>query len=216
MLVKADDQPIQSRFGDSVWLTDYITPHNPDVMLKHQQLVRPGQVAEDATAKLWEYVVTLPYKPNIAAILKAGGQTIPQKDTWFFPAEVMQIRQSNCANRSFLMASLLKNILPAPGQVYCVLGHITVDGIGAHAWVEANIRGKRYIIETTQPKIPRVLMPAERAPDYQGIVYFDDNSVYTVTGGANIKEVLNAKFGVCAIPFLRQYLCDRCLGLEAM
>lgn len=214
MLIKADNQPISARFGDAVWITEFITPDNPDVRLKYEALVSRGQSPEEVATSLWRYVVMLPYTPAVPAIMKVGGRAVGQRDTWFFPREVIQFKKSNCANKSFLMTSLLKNYLPSPGQVFCTLG--VLNGIGNHAWVETNISGKRYIIETTQPRTPRVLIPAEQLDAYDPMVYFDETSVYATIPNMDVGRVVSSHFGVCAIPFLNDYLCQRCLELEGV
>ena len=213
MLVKADNQPIDSRFGEAVWITDYITPCNPDVMLKYQELTKGLYRTEDIATALWEYVANFPYKETIAARLVAGGKSFYQPDTWFYPAETIKIKKSNCANRAFLLASLLKNHLPDPGDVYAVVGNVSLDGIGAHAWVQVNLKDRSYIIETTQPDLPSVFIPAYSSGIYLPAVYFDESSVYTVSKIVRVAEVFNARFGLCAVHFLHNYLCDKCLSL---
>jgi hypothetical protein len=213
VLVKADDQPIESRFGEAVWLTDFITPENPDVVLKYQELTKGHTSVPDKTVALWEYVSRLPYKQEIWSTLRVDGRTMTQKDTWFYPAEVMQVRKSNCVNKTFLMTSLLKNVLPKEGDVYGVMGYVTMDGIGGHAWVQVNIGGQDYIIETTQPNLPAAFIPLEKADVYDSKLYFSDKTVYTVDRSISVAEILNAHFGLCAVEFLRLYLCERCLEL---
>ncbi len=213
MLIKVDNQPIDSRFGEAVWLTDFITPDNPEVVLKYRELTKGLYRTEDIVAALWHYVAIFPYRPTIAARLKAGGKSFYQDDTWFYPAETIKIETSNCANRAFLLASLMKNHLSNPGDVYVVVGNISLDGIGAHAWVQVNIGGRPYILETTQPNLPHVLIPVSSSGVYLPAVYFDENSVYTVNKVVDVAEELNARFGLCAVHFLHNYLCDKCLSL---
>jgi len=213
MLVKADNQPINARAaGDANWITDYITPRNPDVMLKYQLLSKGLYRSEDIITAIWRYVASFPYKETISSKLITGGKTFIQKDTWFYPAETLKIQTSNCANRAFLLASLLKNHLTEPGDVYVVVGNITIDGIGAHAWVQVRVNDRPYFLEATQLNLPNAFIPTSQSA-YNPIVYLDENSVYTVSTTIDIAEVLSARFGVCAIPFLRNYLCDKCLSL---
>jgi hypothetical protein len=93
-------------------------------------------------------------------------------------------------------------------------GDLTIDGVGGHAWVEINYNGRDYILETTQPELPNPFLPAELMKDYSPLVAFDENAVYTVRQGIDVAGVINARFGVCAIPFLEEYICERCLQLE--
>lgn len=213
--VLADNQPISARpLGDAVWLTSFINPQNPEVVLKYQALTEGVFSIEDRITALWRYVARLPYKETISSRISVDGKKVGQGDAWLYPSEVMKVRVSNCANRSFLLASLLKNALPNPGEVYCMLGNITLDGIGAHAWVAVKLSGKEYFLETTQPMLEKAIVPASLASAYESKVAFDENTVYTLSNGIDIEGVLNARFGLCAVPFLRDYLCRECLQLE--
>jgi len=213
----ADPQPIIARpFGDAIWLTDFITPRNPDVMLKYQELTKGLTSPEDRITALWQYVANLPYKETITTRLSVNGKTIGQSDVWLYPSETIKVRVSNCANRSFLLTSLLKNELLTPRDVYCMLGNLRVNNIGAHAWSQVNLFGRKYFLETTQPNLERAIIPVSVATAYEEVVAFDENRVYTVGSGADVEGVLNSRFGLCAIGFLRDYLCRKCLGLEGI
>lgn len=216
-LIPADNQPIESRtLHDSVWLTDFITPGNPNVRLKYQELTEGIVSAEERLIALWRYVANLPYQRTIRSKLVVNGRSAFESDTWFYPAETIQVEISNCANKSFLLASLAKNELTLEGDVYCVLGDLRVDSIGAHAWTVVNLDGRQYILESTQPNLEKVFIPAEAVEEiYESQVVFDEDRVYTVSREFNPASVLNAVFGVCAIPFLYNYLCERCLELTA-
>lgn len=216
MLIKVDNQPIDTRFGDAVWITDFISPNNPDVMLKFRELTKGLSDPNDIAIALWQYVSRQPYVPFMASSLTAAGKTIRQPDTWFYPAESIHLAKGNCANKSFVLASLLKNRFREPGQVYCVVGNITLDGIGAHAWVEINSGGYAYIMETTHPDISQALIPAHLIDAYDAKVYFDDNNVYTADEKVDAGQVFQSHFGMCAVSFLDTYLCERCLTLEGV
>lgn len=212
-MLKADNQPIDTRFGDAAWITDFITPRNPDVILKYQELSQGLTDPSDIAISLWHYISHQPYVPLVAARLQAGGKTFRQKDTWFYPAESLQLGIGNCANKTFVLASMLKNQFRSPGEVYAVVGNIKLDGIGSHAWVEINRGGRSYIMETTQPNINSALIPTDLADAYVPKVYFDEKNVYTTGENVDVKQVFEAHFGVCALPFLKDYLCERCLSL---
>lgn len=213
-MLAADDQPIVSRpLGDAIWITSLITPDNPDVQLKYDELAGDLNSTEDIATALWRYVSSFRYNELIASAIIAGGVSSRERDTWFYPSEAMRMKISNCANRSFLMASLLKND-PYSTNTMCVMGTIKLDGIGGHAWVTTNINGRDYIIETTQPNLSRALIPVDMADAYQPMVAFDDKNVYAFESVENIQALLNERFGLCAVDFLHEYLCDRCLGLE--
>lgn len=211
-LIKTDNQPIDTRFGDATWLTDFITPNNPDVILKYQELTN----SDDILIALWRYVAAKPYVPLVASKLVVGDRVLAQRDTWFFPAEAMKVGALNCANRAFLLASLLKNHLRSPGDVYCVIGDLVLGDVGSHAWVEVRVRGQTYIMETTQPNIRYAMIPKDLAGAYQAMVYFDEKSVYIVDRSVNIVEVLQADFALDPINYLETYLCERCLEMESV
>ena len=206
-----DNQAIDSRFGEAVWITDFITPNNPDVRLLHQRLTYGLDTVEARVAALWRYTANIPYRHSVSSKLIIGGKSFSQKDTWLFPAETIISPVANCANKSFLLTSLVRNEL-GPEDVRCALGHVRIDGIGAHAWVEADM-GQKYILETTQPDIREALIPAGRAEAYEKELEFSDRGVYAVSERPAAK-ILNEQFGFCAIPFLRDYICVHCQGLE--
>ncbi len=212
-LVVADNQPIDARFGDSYWLTSYITPRNPDVRLKYLAITDGIVSTNDKIEALWRYVAEFKYRPVIASTLVAGNRRLHQSDTWFFPAEAMLLEQLNCANRSFLLTSLLKNELPVSGQVYCVMGALSNNNAGNHAWVQAQIDGRLYILEATITDKARAIIPASCLDIYKGEVYFDEEGVYTAEG-VDAASVINTRFELKDIPFLENYLCEKCLALE--
>ena len=213
-LTRCDNQAVSSRFGQSaMWLTDFVTPDNPDVQLLHQELTEGVESKEDRIIALWEHVARIPYREIVGAALIIQGKTYRRADTWLLPSEVAQLAPvANCANKSFLLTSLVRNELPV-SQVKCVMGNLHLEKVGAHAWVEADIFGETYILEGTQPDIDKALVPALRADAYEGRVYFDDFEVYTVPGEVDVEAALNERYGFCAASFLKEYLCERCRGL---
>jgi len=205
----ADNQAVASRFSEAVWITDYITPDNPDVIMLYQRLTGDITSLEERVVALWRYVANIPYRGVVGAKLIVGGKSYVQHDMWLYPAETICLSPvANCANKSFLLASLLRNELPAQ-DVHCIMGHVTVDGIEAHAWVSAKIYGNKYLLETTQPSLPNPLLPIEQVEAYEPSLRFNDHGV------ESIEEMsLDEHFGFCAIPFLRHYICSRCSGIE--
>jgi len=216
VLLRADNQPIDTRFGDAAWITDFITPNNPDVILKYRALTQGLIDPNDIAYACWHYIANQPYVPLVASHLSAAGKTFRQSDTWFYPAESIQLGVGNCSNKSFVLASILKNYFKAPGEVYCVVGNLTLDGIGSHAWVEVNSRGRSIILESTQPNVTNALIPKHLAGAYEAKVYFDEKNVYTTDNKVSVRQVFQSHFGVCAVPFLKTYLCERCLSLEGV
>ena len=212
-LIVADNQPIDARFGDSVWLTSFITPGNPDVRLKYLEITDGITLTNDKIEAIWRYVAEFKYKPVISSTLSTPDRKFRQEDTWFFPAEAMLINNLNCANRAFLLTSLVKNELPVRGQVYCVMGVLSNNRVGNHAWVQAQIDGRIYILEATITDKARAIIPVDCLDIYKGQVYFDEETVYT-TGDVDVATVINTRFELKDIPFLENYLCEKCLALE--
>lgn len=210
----ADDQAIDSRFGEAVWLTDFVTPDNPDVRLLFDRLTEGLNSQREKIIACWRYVANIPYRQSIKARITVNGKSQGHSDVWLYPAEVISLAPfANCANKSFLLASLLRNELPE-SQVSCVFGHIDTNGIGAHAWVNANFNGGNYFLETTIPDVEKAMVLAESVEVYEPVIYFNDGGVYTVSKEVSVAQIVNEKFGFCAIPWLKDYVCERCLELE--
>jgi len=205
------DQPIMARFGETVYLTSFITPKNPDVLLKFNKLAA-GSRAETIW-NLWQYVANLPYSRMVEAILQTPSMRIKQPDMWFYPAETMQVEVSNCANRAFLLTSLLKNM--GEEGVYCVLGQLEESPgmpIGSHAWVQIPVGGVPYYIETTARDLPGPLVPV--GMPYNPFIWFDESSVYVSDNEADQSVIFNGKFvQPGAIDWLGDYLSAKALPL---
>lgn len=208
MLFRIDDQAVSARFGGTAeWLSDFITPANPDVRLLYDKL-SAGVSRDEAIVRCWQYVANIPYVEAVRSRLTIGGKSYEQADTWLYPAETIRLAPvANCATKSFLLTSLLRNALPA-SQVHCVMGHSYFNGQGSHAWCEIE-DGEPYILETTQPKLERALVPARLVADiYEALMMFNDAAVEAVVPQG--EAVLGEHFGFCAQPFLSDYLCRRC------
>lgn len=104
----------------------------------------------------------------------------------------------NCANKSFLLTSLLRNFLP-PEEVFCVLGNLYNGKPGGHAWVEVRKNGQDYVLESTQPDTP--IVQASELDRYEEVHYFNDQSIFAVPG----KTVLTP-FTACYSTWLKDYL----------
>lgn len=208
-LKSADNQAVSSRFGEAIWITDLITPDNPDVMLLYNKLTEGLPSQMDKVIACWRYVAEIPYRESISTKLIVQGKSYTDKDTWLYPAEVIRLAPvANCANKAFLLTSLLRNELPE-SSVRCALGHITLDSIGAHAWVTVLLPNGNFILETTVDQLDRALLPLDKADAYDPVIYFNDGGVFTTTDG----DILNEHFGFCAVPWLKDYICERCLDL---
>lgn len=199
MKVLTDDQPIASGFfGQGKWLTDYITPETLEIQDLYQQLTKDVPTLEDRLTNLWSWVAEIKYKPFVHGKIWIDGKVSKQPDLWMEPSLTRRVKVGNCANKAFLLASLVRNELPVE-NVSCVLGNLYNGKPGGHAWVQVNITGQDYIMESTSKEAPLVL--AQNATRYESIHYFNDQNVYTVPG----KTVLYP-FTRCFSSWLRDYL----------
>jgi hypothetical protein len=206
----ADNQAVSVRPGGAaIWLTDIITPNNPDVMLLYNKLTDGLNSQIEKVIACWRYVSAIPYRETVSTRFTIQGKSYSESDTWLYPGEVIRLAPvANCANKSFLMASLLLNEMPE-SSVKCALGHITLDGIGAHAWVTAELNSRNYIIETTTNQQDRAFMPIEKADAYDPIIVFNNKGVQAISNS----DILNEHLGFCAVEWLRDYVCERCVEL---
>ena len=196
-----DNQPIEATFfGEGRWLSSFITPHALEVEDLHAQLTDKLVNVEERLAALHQWVASeVRYKPFISGKLWVEGKASVQRDLWMQPSMTRRIQVGNCANKSFLLASLVRQEL-GPDSVYCVLGNLHNGKTGGHAWVQVNLNGRDYIIESTRPDV-RTLVPTTSTDRYEAIHYFNDQRLYAVPG----KTVLEP-FTKCFSTWLRDYL----------
>ena len=147
-VVPIDDQPISAGFfGEGKWLSDFITPNNPDIQMLWDRVTHGLQTKKEKAIAAWDWVANeVQYKPFIRATIQVEGRTSAQADYWQAPALCAHTHVGNCVNKAFLLASLLRREFPSQ-EVYCVLGNLHNGAISGHAWVEANINGQEYILE---------------------------------------------------------------------
>jgi len=106
----------------------------------------------------------------------------------------------NCANKAFLLTSLLRRELSSD-EVFCVLGNLENNGdIGGHAWCEINLGGRDFIMESTRPDVPP-LVPTQIATRYQPVHLFNDKQAYYIEG-ATVMEPFSAAYST----WLKDYL----------
>ena len=96
------------------------------------------------------------------------------------PSVTARIKVGNCANKSFLLTSLLRQELP-PAQVYCVLGNLYNGKAGGHAWVQTRVHGTEYLVESTRADAS-VFVPASCAERYEAVHLFNDQEAYAIEG----------------------------------
>lgn len=105
----------------------------------------------------------------------------------------------NCAVKSFLLASLLRNELP-PDHIYVALGNLYNGKAGGHAWVKLILEEGEYYMESTMPTAPP-LVPAVAADRYEAVHYFNDEKVFAVEGRTQL-----VPFTACYSDWLASYL----------
>jgi len=196
-----DDQPISATFfGEGKWLTDFITPKAIDVQELHDSLTQKAVALEDRIARLHQWVGNqVRYKRFIRGKMIIEGKTSVQNDLWNLPSVTARLRVGNCANKSFLLTSLLRNEL-SPSQVYCVLGNLYNGKAGGHAWVQVKYDDDEYIIESTRADVP-LLVPVGAAPRYEAVHLFNDEEAYAIEG-----RTVMEPFTACFSTWLRDYL----------
>ena len=181
-IISIDDQPISATFfGEGKWLTDFITPDALDVQQLYNEITKGIDNTVDRITACWKWVASrVKYVEFVRAKIWINGKTSVQNDLWQMPSLVITTRVGNCANKSFLLCSLLRNILP-PDQVYCTLGNLYNGKPGGHAWVSLTLPEEEYIMEPTAPTAPPMVL-ASAAKRYEAVHYFNEAKVFAVEG----------------------------------
>ncbi len=196
-----DNQPMNANFyKEGRWLTNYVTPNELEVQHLFQTLTK-GVTGDERLEVCWRWVATqLRYYPTIQAQIEVMGKISYQKDYWMPADMAIKTRVGNCAVKSFLLASLLRNELE-PKQVYCVLGNLLGGPIpGGHAWVVVILNGQEYIMESTRSDV-QPFIPSEAAGRYEAVHYFNDYETYAVPG-----KTVMYPIGFAASGWLKDYL----------
>ena len=200
-LVSIDDQPIAAAFfGEGKWLTDFVTPDSLEVQELHAKLTSGIDTLEDKLIACWRWVAEeVKYVRFVKGKLWVSGHTSFQEDLWQMPGQVIRTRVGNCANKAYLLGSLLRNEL-SEDKLHCVLGNLHNGKSGGHVWIQLNLGGQDYIMESTRSDIPP-FVPVVATERYEAIHLFNDKNVYTIPG----KTVLTA-FTACYSEWLSDYL----------
>lgn len=180
--IAIDDQPISATFfGEGRWLTDFITPNAIDIKELHKTLTEGITGLEDRIAALHNYVASqIRYTRFVKGKLWVEGKSSVQDDLWNLPSITARVKVGNCANKAFLMTSLLRNSLPL-SQVHCVLGNLYNGKPGGHAWVQATLGGIDYVVETTKADVPALVL-ASSAERYEAVHLFNDETALAIEG----------------------------------
>jgi hypothetical protein len=202
-MIKIDDQPISSTFfGEGKWLTEFITPSNLEVQNAYSDIAGGLSDIESRIVACHDWVASMAYKENLVGKLWIEGKSSVQHDLWCEPSTIIRIKVGNCANKAFLLASLLRNTLGSD-QIWCVLGNLlnrNGKGSGGHAWVQVRLNGRDFIVEATQPKMP-ALAPAELAGRYEEVHLFNDKETFAIPG-----RTVMTPFKACYSDWLHDYL----------
>jgi len=181
-VVTMDDQPISATFfKEGRWLTEFVTPDAMEVQELYRQLTKDYPDRVDRIKVIHDWVSReIRYKPYINATLVVEGKSSRNRDVWLRPSITRRIKVGNCANTSFLLASLLRNELD-PGEVHVVLGNLHNGKPGGHAWVQVKLEEQAYIVESTCPDLP-ALVHAAVATRYEAVHFFNDKTAYAIEG----------------------------------
>lgn len=180
--IAIDDQPIDATFfGEGRWLTDFITPNAIDIKQLHKDLTQSITSLDDKIATMHNWVASkIRYKRFIRGRIWVEGKSSIQDDLWNMPSITARVKVGNCANKAFLLTSLLRQDLPS-SQVHCVLGNLYNGSPGGHAWVQVKLGGLDYVVETTKADVP-ALVPAPAADRYEAVHLFNDETAYAIEG----------------------------------
>jgi transglutaminase-like putative cysteine protease len=198
--ITINDQPISAGFfKEGKWLSDYITPNEPNILVLYENITQGLTTPEEKIVACWDWVANeVKYKNFIAAQIYVEGKSSFQRDFWQSPTMCSETRVGNCANKAFLLTSLVRNILP-PEQVFCVLGNLMNGHAAGHAWVEATLNGRDYILEATRNDVP--MIETQIGDRYESVHYFNDVKGYVMPG----RTVLTP-FQACYSNWLKDYL----------
>lgn len=181
-----NDQPISATFfGEGRWLTDFITPDALEVTELHKEIIKTAEnpdSLEDRITVLWCWVAEkVKYVRFVKGKIWVNGHSSVQDDLWVNPGITAKIKVGNCATKSFLLCSLLRNELPAE-KVCCVLGNLQQPrNKGGHAWVEIQPNGAKYVMESTRGDMKPMVL-ADNADIYESVIYFNDKTVSAIEG----------------------------------
>lgn len=200
--IPCDDQPIlASIMNERRLLTSWITPNSLEVQNKYEQLTSGLESTEDKVKACLKYVSDIPYVQFVRVSANVAGKTFVQPDTWLQPAEAIFSPRLNCANKTFLLTSLLRQELPAE-NVWACLGNLNVDSQTGHAICYVRL-DQDYILETTNPGVRDKFIPIEAATMYEDVIFFNSEEV-RVLPDRKIREPFSACYN-CE-PFLSDYL----------
>jgi len=199
--IEIDNQPIAATFfGEGKWLTDFVTPDALRIQELHKSITKGIDNLEDRLIACWDWVANqVKYVRFVKAKLWVNGKSSVQTDYWQNPGQVIQTRVGNCANKAFLLGSLLRNELQ-PSQVKVVLGNLHQPNPGGHAWCQVQL-DQEYIMESTRGDMQPLVVDSSVEDVYEPVIYFNDETVHAIEG----KAVLTP-YAAVYTDWLRDYL----------
>jgi len=200
-IITMDDQPIAATFfNEGKWLTEFITPDALEVKKLYREITEGIEGAENKARVCHQWVANnIKYRQFITGKLWVEGKASVQRDLWNSPSITRRVGVGNCANKAFLLTSLLRNEM-GPNQVHCVLGNLYNGKPGGHAWVQVLLNDRTYISDATNAGT-QPLVIAALADRYEPVHFFNDKTAYAVEG----KTVLEP-FTACYSTWLKDYL----------
>jgi len=200
-IIPMDNQPINaSFFGEGDWLTEFVTPESLEVQKLYKDLTRGISVRRSRVEALHQFVgAAIKYVPYIHASMTVEGMTSDNRDAWLRPSVTHRVGIGNCANKSFLLASLLRNEF-LPNEVHVVLGNLYNGKAGGHAWTQLLMDDRTYIIEATRADVP-TFIPTTSTERYEAVHFFNDKDAYAIAGRTALEP-----YSMCYSTWLKDYL----------
>jgi len=199
----ADNQPIRaSILNERRLLTSWVTPDSLEIQIKYNELTNGLESIQDKVKACLTYVAAIPYTQFVKVTANVAGKTFVEPDVWLEPAGAIHAPKLNCANKTYLLVSLLRRELP-PDDIWACLGNLNSDSQEGHAFGYIRLN-KDYILETTNPAVNNKLIPIDTVGNiYEDVVYFNDSGVRAVPQ-RQVREPFSACYN--CLPFLKDYL----------
>jgi len=200
-IIPMDNQPISaSFFGEGSWLTEFVTPNSLEVQKLYKDLTRGIGIRRSRVEILHQFVGgAIKYVPYVHASMTVEGRISDNRDAWLHPAITRRVGVGNCANKSFLLVSLLRNEF-SPNEVHVVLGNLYNGKPGGHAWTQLLMDDRTYIIEATRADVA-TLIPTTSTERYEAVHFFNDVDAYAIAGKTALEP-----YSMCYSTWLKDYL----------
>lgn len=201
--IPSDNQPIlASIFNETRLLTSWITPDSLEVQNTYAKLTKGLESTEDKVKACLKYVSDIPYTRFVAVSANIAGKRFVQNDCWLLPESALHSPKLNCANKTFLLASLLRQELPAE-NVWACLGNLNTNHQDGHGFGYIRLDAD-YILETTNPVVRDKFIPIETVGNlYEDVIYFNDSGVKALPE-RHVREPFSSCYR--CLPFLQDYL----------